>query len=547
MMVKRALISVYDKTGITEFAKGLAALGIEIISTGGTAKALAESGVNTIEVQDLTGFPECLDGRVKTLHPKIHGGLLAVRSNASHMKQMQANGVGLIDLVVCNLYPFKQTMQKAGAAFDDIIEQIDIGGPAMLRSSAKNFRDVAVITDPADYGVALGALQTFGDIPLPLKFELARKVFEYTAGYDALIAGFFERSSYPGGGDALEGADAGLGGAILFPQTLTLTFEKMQQMRYGENPHQGAAFYADPIPAAGSLATFRQLHGKELSYNNIGDLDGALSLLAEFHEPAAVAVKHANPCGAAIGQDIYDAYMKAYECDKVSIYGGIVVLNRTVDARTATAISKLFIEVLAAPAYDEDALKILSKKRNIRIMIIDTGAAAIPAAAAAAASVPASAAAARDALYIKKVGGGLLVQTNDNTVLDMSGINTVTLIKPTDAQLADLVFAMAVVKHTKSNAIVLAKGGATIGVGPGQNSRIMATKIAIEVAGDRSLSSVAASDAYFPFEDCVEALAAAGVSAIIQPGGSKNDQLSIDACNRHKIAMVFTGMRHFMH
>ena len=621
-MIKRALISVSDKTGIVEFAKALAALGVDIVSTGGTAAALNGAGVPTTEVQDLTGFPECLDGRVKTLHPKIHGGLLAVRSNEGHMEQMRVNGVDMIDLVVVNLYPFKKTIERPDATLAEAIENIDIGGPAMLRSAAKNYQDVMVIVDPGDYAQALdaiarmagggaddacpasgvtdggcstsggadggslaggvnvgcstsggadnGSTATKTAAPESLNFRLAVKAFEHTASYDALIASHLgaamQREAY-------------------FPDKLTLTFEKKQQMRYGENPHQGAAFYADPIPQRGSLATYTQLHGKELSYNNIGDLDGALSLLAEFDRPAVVAVKHANPCGAAVADDIYSAWTGAYESDKMSIYGGIIAANRTIDARVAAEIRKIFIEIVAAPGFDDEALKILSRKKNIRLLAIDPPAAPLAAPPTAPpAAPPAAPRGAADRavggagsevangaadgaaggptsgptsgatnvstggpMYMKKVGGGLLLQTNDNIVADMYNIKVVTEKKPTDIELADMSFAMAVVKHTKSNAIVLAKGNATTGVGPGQNSRIMAAKIAIEVAGDRAKSSVAASDAFFPMDDCVEAFAAAGVTAIIQPGGSVNDAESIEACNRHGIAMVFTGIRHFRH
>ena len=554
-MIKRALISVSDKTGAVDFAKKLSALGVEIISTGGTASALNESGIPTIEVQDLTGFPECLDGRVKTLHPKIHGGLLAIRANDSHMEQMNAYGVGMIDLVAVNLYPFKQTISNPDVSLSDAIEKIDIGGPAMLRSAAKNYQDVTVIVDPEDYGTIVETLEQGGQISAEQNFKLAVKAFEHTASYDALIAGYLGRAAH---------------GCDYFPDKLTLTYEKKQVMRYGENPHQAAAFYSEPIPRAGTLATYTQLHGKELSYNNIGDLDGALSLLAEFGDPAFVAVKHANPCGVAVADNIYDAYVGAYESDTMSIYGGILAANRVIDARTAAEIRKIFIEIVAAPGYDEEAYKILAKKRDIRILVVDTEAvwAGQPPALRAApfGTKEASPIVPKEApfgtkgaspivpkeadgggLYFKKVNGGLLVQTNDNSIADMYNIKTVTEKAPTEKELADMWFAMAVVKHTKSNAIVLAKNMATIGVGPGQNSRIMAAKIAIELAGERAKSAVAASDAFFPLDDCVEAFAAAGVTAIIQPGGSKNDAASIEACNRYGIAMVFSNQRHFKH
>lgn len=552
-MNKRALLSVSDKTGIADFARELSNLGFEIISTGGTAKAIRDAGVPATEVADLTGFPECLDGRVKTLHPMIHGGLLAVRSNACHMEQMQNFGVYMIDLIAVNLYPFKRTITRPGVSLAEAIEQIDIGGPAMLRSAAKNYQDVAVVSDPQDYARIIEALKNGGGVPLTEKFRLARKAFEHTAAYDALIAGYLGRCPLPvenGAGavadnGAIAQTDNGAGDfmpAAYFPGQFSLTYELKQNLRYGENPHQSAAFYADPIPATGSLATYKQLHGKELSYNNIGDLDGALSLLAEFDAPAAVAVKHANPCGVATAANIYDAYIKAYETDTESVYGGVVALNRPVDARTAAEIRKIFIEIVAAPAFDDDALALLSKKKNIRLLVIDMPAGADVRDAEYGAARPDAA-----PLFYKKVGGGLLVQTRDDVVVNKANIQYVTKKIPTEEQLADMIFAMTVVKHTKSNAIVLAKNMSTIGVGPGQNSRISAAKIAIAVAGARAKGAVAASDAFMPFGDCVEAFASAGVEAVIQPGGSVNDDVSIEACDRLGIAMAFTGLRHFRH
>ncbi|MDR3120000.1 MAG: bifunctional phosphoribosylaminoimidazolecarboxamide formyltransferase/IMP cyclohydrolase [Clostridiales bacterium] len=540
-MVKRALISVSDKSGIVEFAKELVALGIEIISTGGTAKALNDAGIATLEVQDVTGFPECLDGRVKTLHPKIHGGLLAMRGNPAHMAHMKELGVTMIDLVVINLYPFRETIAKPGTRLAEAIEQIDIGGPAMLRSSAKNYQDVTVLVDPRDYARVLKELAQSGGVSVSLNFELAKKVFSHTASYDALIADYLARQGPTDQTAAPVNADADRDDAEIFPDKFTVTFEKAQEMRYGENPHQKAAFFREPVPAAGSLATFSQLHGKELSYNNIGDLDGALSLLREFSEPAMIAVKHANPCGAAVADSIFEAYKKAYESDPTSIFGGILAANRTIDAATAAEINKIFIEIIAAPGYDADALAILTKKKNIRVLTLDT------AAARAAEAGRASGVAAASDLFFKKVGGGLLVQTENRVVADRAALTVATKKQPTPDEIEDLLFGMAVVKHTKSNAIVLAKGCATVGVGPGQTSRIMAAKIAIEIAGGRASGAVAASDAFFPFGDCVEAMAAVGVTAIIQPGGSQNDKESIDACDRLGIAMVFTGIRHFMH
>ena len=532
-MIQRALISVSDKTGIVEFASELQKLGVSIISTGGTAKALNEAGIETVRVQDVTGFPECLDGRVKTLHPKIHGGLLARRDVPEHMDQMKEFGVEMIDLVIINLYPFKQTISKEGVLPEEDIENIDIGGPSMLRSAAKNHRDVVVLVDPVDYEGVLAALKSgSGEVSLEQKRQLARKVFEHTANYDAMIAEYF-----------LQTFPVPTPAADPFSDKLTLTFELAQKMRYGENPHQAAAFYREPIPAVGSLATFEQLHGKELSYNNIGDLDGALDVLREFDRPTVVAVKHANPCGVGSAEDIFTAYEKAYDSDPVSIFGGIVVANRKIDGRTAEKINSIFLEIIAAPDYEPEALEILTRKKNIRVLKLDTGKAAenyrLLGTAKAGVHL-------RD-LYVKKVGGGLLVQTADAVVQDQKTLHYVTNQKPDERQLADLEFAMAVVKHTKSNAIVLARDLATVGVGPGQTSRIMATKIAVELAGEKGCGAVAASDAFFPFADCVEAMAAAGVKAIIQPGGSQNDQESVDACNKHGIAMVFTGIRHFKH
>jgi phosphoribosylaminoimidazolecarboxamide formyltransferase/IMP cyclohydrolase len=514
-VIKRALISVSDKTGIVELAKELSSLGIEIISTGGTARVLNEAGLKVINISDITGFPECLDGRVKTLHPKVHGGLLAMRSNPSHMKQLKELGIETIDLVIINLYPFKKTILKEGVELEEAIENIDIGGPTMIRAAAKNYQDVVVVVDPQDYSDVLNELKTSGDISVETKFRLAYKVFEHTSHYDALIAKYLK--------DKLENE--------FFPNTLTLTFEKAQDMRYGENPHQKAVFYREVGANKGCITSAKQLHGKELSYNNINDANGALDLLKEFDEPTVVAVKHANPCGVASGDNIYDAYIKAYESDPVSIFGGIIAANREIDERTAEEINKIFIEIVIAPSYSKKAVEILSRKKNIRILELKGISAKVPA----------------GTYDMKKVAGGLLVQGYNEVLLDMNEIKYVTEQKPSDKQMEDLVFAMKVVKHTKSNGIVLVKNKQTIGVGPGQTNRIMAAKIAIEYGGERTKGSVMASDAFFPFPDCVEAAAKAGVAAIIQPGGSLRDQESIDACNKHKIAMVFTGMRHFKH
>jgi len=514
-MIKRALISVSDKTGIVELAKELDTLGVEIISTGGTAKTLSDAGIKVINISDITGFPECLDGRVKTLHPKVHGGLLAMRSNPEHMRQIKELGIEPIDMVVINLYPFKQAILKEGVKLEEAIENIDIGGPTMLRAAAKNYQDVVVVVDPADYPAVLDELKSSGEVSLETKFKLMYKVFEHTSHYDTLIAKYLR--------DRL--------GGQFFPETLTLTFEKVQEMRYGENPHQKAVFYREVGAPAGCLPNAKQLHGKELSFNNINDANGALDLLKEFDEPTVVAVKHANPCGVGSADSIYEAYMKAYESDPVSIFGGILAANREIDARTAEEINKIFIEIIIAPSYTEEALKILSQKKNIRILQLDGISEKVPA----------------GTYDMKKVAGGLLVQDYNNELLDMKEIKYVTEKKPTPEEMEDLIFAMKVVKHTKSNGIALAKGKMTIGVGPGQTNRVMAAKIAVEYGGERTKGAVLASDAFFPFPDCVEVAAKAGITAIIQPGGSVRDQESIDACNKYGIAMVFTGMRHFKH
>lgn len=514
-MIKRALISVSDKTGIVEFAKELEKNGVEIISTGGTARALSDAGINVINISDITGFPECLDGRVKTLHPNVHAGLLAMRSNEEHMKQIKELGIQPIDMVVINLYPFKKTILKGHVELEEAIENIDIGGPTMLRAAAKNYQDVVVIVDPSDYQMVLDEIKASREISVKTKFKLAYKVFEHTSHYDTLIARYLREKI----------------GEESFPETLSLTFEKVQDMRYGENPHQKAVFYREIGANIGCVADAKQLHGKELSFNNINDSNGALELLKEFDQPTVVAVKHANPCGVASADNIYEAYVKAYEADPVSIFGGIIAANREIDERTAAEINKIFIEIVIAPSYTEEALAVLKQKKNLRILQLDNITTKLPA----------------GTYDMKKVAGGLLVQTYNNELLNMDDLKFVTEKKPTDEQLEDLIFAMKVVKHTKSNGIAIAKNKQSLGVGPGQTNRIMAAKIAIEYGKDRTRGAVLASDAFFPFPDCVETAAAAGIAAIIQPGGSINDQQSIDACNKYGIAMVFTGMRHFKH
>lgn len=513
-MIKRALISVSDKNGIVDFAKELANLQIEIISTGGTSELLQNNGVKVTGISDITGFPECLDGRVKTLHPKVHGGLLAIRNNPQHMEQLKELGIEPIDMVIVNLYPFKQTILKENVTHREAIENIDIGGPTMLRSAAKNYQDVVVIVDPADYQPVLNEIRETGNVSLKTRLRLCYKVFEHTSHYDTLIQQYL-RSQLD---------------EVSFPETLTLTFEKAQDMRYGENPHQKAVFYREVGNITGWLTQADQLHGKELSFNNINDTNGALELLKEFDEPTVVAVKHSNPCGVGTGSDIYEAYINAYEADPVSIFGGIVAANCEIDGKTAAEMNKIFLEIIIAPSFSPEALEILKQKKNIRLL-----------------RLPEISHKPVNAYDLKKVGGGLLLQDKDDILYDESDIRVVTKKQPTAEELETMKFAMKVVKHTKSNAIVLARQNGTIGIGCGQMNRITAAKIAIEAGGDKCKGSVMASDAFFPFPDCVEAAYKAGVSAIIQPGGSVRDQESIDACDKYGIAMVFTGVRHFKH
>lgn len=517
-MKKRALISVSDKSGCVEFAKRLEALGYEVVSTGGTAKAIAAAGIPVTEVSDITGFPECLDGRVKTLHPMIHAGVLAMRENPEHMKQIEELGVTPIDVVAINLYPFKATILKQPAvSLEEAIENIDIGGPTMIRAAAKNWQDVAVVVDPADYETVASELEANGEVCRDTKFRLAGKVFEHTAQYDALINNYLREAR----------------GETPFTQTFTRTYEKVQEMRYGENPHQAAAFYREIGNRTNCLDAAKQLHGKELSYNNINDANGALDVLKEFGEdkPCAVAVKHANPCGVGTGETLYEAYMNAYNSDPVSIFGGIVALNREVDEATATELAKIFLEIIIAPSFTEKALELLTVKKNIRLL-------ELPDAAKANDSTM---------LDMKKVAGGLLVQQLDTELMNEADLKVVTKRQPTEAEMEQLKFAWRVVKHVKSNGICLVANNGTVGVGPGQTNRITALELAIKYAGDRANGSVMGSDAFFPFPDCVEAAAKAGITAIIQPGGSVKDQESIDACDKYGIAMVFTGMRHFKH
>ena len=515
----RALISVSDKTGIIEFAKKLNELGVDIISTGGTYDKLKEANIPVIGISEVTGFPECLDGRVKTLHPNIHAGVLAIRDNAEHMKQISELNVDLIDLVIVNLYPFKQTIMKAGVTLEEAIENIDIGGPTMLRAAAKNYQDVSVIIDPIDYDIVIDEIKANGKPSVKTNFYLAAKVFNHTAYYDTMIANYLRDKA----------------GLEKYPDTLSMTFEKVQDMRYGENPHQGAAFYKEVGNNPGMLTDINQLHGKELSFNNINDTHGALELLKEFDEPTIVACKHANPCGVASGANIYEAYTKAYNTDPISIFGGIVCANRPIDKATAEEISKTFLEIVLAPAFDDDALEILTQKKNIRLLTLDNIALKQP----------------ETAFDMKKISGGILVQDVDNKLFD-DELQVVTNRVPTEQEMEDMLFTWKLVKYTKSNGIAIGKDKQSIGMGIGQVNRIWATEQAIDhgqkILGEAAVKGASlASDAFFPFDDCVEAAAKAGISCIIQPGGSVRDQDSIDACNKHNIAMVFTGMRHFRH
>ncbi len=516
----RALISVSDKTGIVEFAKELVDLGIEIISTGGTYNKLKAEGVPAIEISDLTGFPECLDGRVKTLHPVVHAGLLAMRSKPEHMKQLKDLNIETIDMVVVNLYPFKATILKDGVTRAEAVENIDIGGPTMLRSAAKNYQDVAVVTDPRDYEKVLKELKENKEVSLDTKFYLMQKVFMHTSSYDTMIADYLKK----------ERNDHEL------PETLTMTFEKIQDMRYGENPHQKAAFYREIGKKHGSLTDAKQYNGKELSFNNINDTNGALELLKEFTEPTVVACKHGNPCGVASSENIVEAYIKAFNADKVSIYGGIVVVNREVTKELAEEMAKIFLEVIVAPSYEKEALEVLCKKKNLRVLELPE------------IDVPQDA----NALDLKKVNGGVIVQTIDSELLHEEDLKVVTDREPSEKEMEDLRFAWRVVKFVKSNGIALAKDKQTIGIGPGQVNRIWSTQQCVEhakelISEDATKGAVLASDAFFPFDDCVEEAHKAGITAIIQPGGSIRDEDSIKKCNEYGIAMVFTGMRHFRH
>ena len=518
-IIKQALISVSDKTGIVEFAKGLNRFGVAILSTGGTAKLLSQSGVKVTEVGDYTGFPEMLDGRVKTLHPKVHAGILARRDVPGHMQAMNQANIPTIDMVVVNLYPFRETIAKPGCTLEEAIENIDIGGPTMVRAAAKNHQHVAVVTDPADYRKLLAEMQSAnGAIGLETRFRLAQKAFSHTAAYDGAISNYLTATN-------LEGEH------VAFPSQINFSFNKVQDLRYGENPHQNAAFYRDLVSVPGSLSEYQQIQGKELSYNNIADSDAAWECVKTFDQPACVIIKHANPCGVAVGKDALQAYKLAFATDPTSAFGGIIAFNRPVDGAAAAAVTQQFVEVVIAPGFSEDAKRILAQKVNIRVLIVPI-------------------AEGTNNLDIKRVGGGMLVQMPDHLNVAASQLKVVTKKQPTLQQLDDLLFAWRVAKFVKSNAIVFAGNGQTLGVGAGQMSRVDSARIASIKAQNAGLNlqgSAVASDAFFPFRDGVDVVVQAGARAVIQPGGSMRDDEVITAADEHGIAMVFTGVRHFRH
>jgi phosphoribosylaminoimidazolecarboxamide formyltransferase/IMP cyclohydrolase len=523
LAIERALISVYDKSGVAEFAHKLASLGIEIISTGGTTKLLRDAGISVRDVSELTGWPEMLGGRVKTLHPKVHGGILFQRGKAEDRKQTAEHGIEPIDLVVVNLYPFSATAAKPGVTPEELIENIDIGGPAMIRSAAKNFQSVGVVTDPADYAEIAAELRADRELSLATRLALARKAYARTARYDGEIATELERLSANGG--------VAIGALEKFPGRIHVALERRQAMRYGENPHQGAALYVSAGKPVAGFAGAKQLQGKELSYNNLVDLDAAWALANEFNGPGVAIIKHNNPCGAAEQESLREAYLKAYECDPISAYGGVLAFNRAIDAATAEEVAKLFVECIAAPGFEPAALGTFAAKRNLRLLEMprDT---------------------ARSELQFKPIRGGMLVQEADAHELSEVDLKVVTQRAPSRAEIHDLLFAWKVAKHVKSNAILFARGGQTVGVGAGQMSRVDSVKIAVIKATTSKLSlagSVVASDAFFPFADGVEEAGRAGATAVIQPGGSVHDQDVIDAANKLGMAMVFTGVRHFRH
>ena len=530
-----ALLSVSDKTGILEFSRALHALGIRLLSTGGTAKLLADAGLPVTEVADHTGFPEMLDGRVKTLHPKVHGGLLARRDVPAHMASLEAHGIATIDLLVVNLYPFEATVAKPGCTLDDAIENIDIGGPAMVRSAAKNWKDVGVLTDASQYAGVLAELQSSGKLKDSTKFALSVAAFNRISQYDGAISDYLSSVTF----DAEKLAPDNVPARTLFAGQSNSQFTKVQDLRYGENAHQQAALYRDLHPAPGSLVTARQLQGKELSYNNIADADAAWECVKGFSEAACVIVKHANPCGVAVGADALEAYGKAFKTDPTSAFGGIIALNCALDERAALQISKQFVEVLMAPAFTPEALEVFKTKVNVRILQID---------------LPPGGDTAwlqgRNLVDIKRVGSGLLMQTADNHALALSDLRVVSRLQPTPAQLDDLLFAWKVAKYVKSNAIVFCAGGMTLGVGAGQMSRLDSARIASIKAQHAGLSlkgTAVASDAFFPFRDGLDVVVDAGAACVIQPGGSMRDQEVIDAADERGVVMVLSGVRHFRH
>ena len=515
--IQRAILSVTDKSGLVDFGRQLAALGVELVSTGGTAKLLRDSGIAVKDISELTGFPEMLDGRVKTLHPKVHGGILHRRNDAGHRAAVAEHGIPAIDMVVVNLYAFEKTAAKPGVRFDELIENIDIGGPSMIRSAAKNFQDVAVVTSPADYGAIAEEMAGSGGTPslsMETKWRLAQKAFATTAAYDSAIASTLERV----------GGDFELHAAEGFPRNLRLAFQKVMDLRYGENPHQKAAMYTDGSGAG--VANARQVQGKELSYNNIVDLQAAWDLAQEFDEPVCAIIKHTNPCGTATGKTLAEAYVRALECDPVSAFGGVIGVNRTVDAAAAHEMAKLFLEVIAAPAFDEGAKAAFAARKNLRLVEVPAG---------------------QQDWVLKNISGGMLVQDSDLHKLIEADLKIVTKRPPTPEEKRALLFAWKVSKHVKSNAILYARDGQTVGVGAGQMSRVDSCKLGAMKAQLPLKGTVAASDAFFPFPDGVEEIAKAGATAIIQPGGSVRDQEVIEAADRLGLAMIFTGVRHFRH
>jgi len=511
-MKKRAMISVSDKTGVVELARALAGMDYQIVSTGGTFKTIKDAGVVATYVTEITGFPEILEGRVKTLHPHVHAGILAKRE-PEHLAQLEKLGIVPIDLVVVNLYPFRQTIAKPGVTLAEAIENIDIGGPSMVRAAAKNYLGVAVVVNPRRYPEIIAQLESTGTIDQATRFALATEAFTHTAEYDSYISAYLQ----------------GLAGDE-FPQTLLINGEKVQDLRYGENPHQAAAFYREAGAQGASVGTARQLQGKELSFNNIIDINAALELVREFEQPAAVIIKHTNPCGTALGSNLPEAYQRAFDADPVSAFGGVVGLNRPLDAATAEKMCTTFLEAVIAPAFTPEALALMAEKANIRLL--ETGDLG---------PVPCT------AVDIKKVNGGLLLQHSDAGHVVAEDLKVASNRPPTPAEIEELLFAWRVVKHVKSNAIVVSRDRQTIGVGAGQMNRVGSAKIAFEQAGEKCCGAVLASDAFFPFRDTIDQAAAAGITAIIQPGGSMRDEESIQAANEHGIAMVFTGMRHFKH